>query len=419
MSRTSPAPGAWIALSLLLTINLFNYIDRYVLSAVMPRIGAQFFRPDDPKISEKLGYLSSAFLVSYMCISPLFGWLGDRKPRWKLVGIGVILWSLASGASGAAGFFLIMLITRMFVGVGEAAYGPVAPTIISDLYPVTSRGKVLAWFYSAMPVGAALGFAIGSHVATSSLGWRWAFYLVVPPGLLLGGLCFFMPEPARGLPRAGHRHVPRVGQYLTLLKNPSYVIDTIGGIALTFSIGGIAFWMPTYLQQERLVPEKTSGDVFGAIIVVAGLVATLLGGWVGDRLRSRVKGSYFVVSAAGMFLGFPFFLLFLYVRFPFAWVCLFLAIFFLFFNTGPSNTILANVTSSSIRATAFALNIFIIHLLGDVISPPIIGWIRDRHHGEFKPAFQFVSIMMLVGGLAWLCGARYLDRDTIAAEAAG
>ncbi len=409
--RTVPSRGAWIALALLLAINLFNYIDRYVLGAVLHRIGGEFFNPTDPTANTKLGYLTSAFLVSYMCVSPLFGWLGDRAPRWRLIGIGVIIWSLASGASGLAGFYMMMLLTRVFVGIGEAAYGPVAPTIISDLYPVASRGKVLSLFYAAIPVGSALGYVLGLNLAASRLGWRWAFFLVVPPGILLGLLCFFMPEPPRGRSRAGNPHA-RIADYFKLLRIPSYVIDTIGATAMTFAIGGIAVWMPFYLIEERHLSEQLVGNAFGGIVVVAGLAATLAGGWVGDALRSRVKGSYFVVSGAGMLMGFPFFLLILVTPFPLAWVFLFLAVFFLFFNTGPSNAILANVTPSSIRATAFALNIFVIHLFGDVTSPPIIGWIRDRNHGEFKQAFGLVSAMMVLGGLVWLWGARYLERDT-------
>src|SRR2546423_12584493 len=176
-----------LAVALLLCINLFNYIDRYVLAAVEPDIGAEFFgmKRDDPATLEKTGSLATAFLISYMLTAPLFGWLADRISRWLLVGISVILWSLATGASGLAGTFAILLITRLFVGVGEAGYGPAAPTIISDLYPIERRGAVLAWFYMAIPVGSALGYAWGG-LFDAWHGWRWAFYAVVPPGIVLG-----------------------------------------------------------------------------------------------------------------------------------------------------------------------------------------------------------------------------------------
>ena len=172
-------------MGLLLLINLFNYIDRYVLAAVVPDVQRELLPANDANADFKMGLLSTAFLVVYMLGSPVFGVLADRTSRWRLIAIGVTLWSLASGASGLATGFAMLLITRCFVGVGEAAYGPVAPTVISDLYPVSRRGQVLSWFYVAIPVGSALGYALGGQVA-AMVNWRWAFYLVVAPGVLLG-----------------------------------------------------------------------------------------------------------------------------------------------------------------------------------------------------------------------------------------
>src|SRR5438874_9578370 len=171
--RLRSARSARFALALLLAINLFNYIDRYVLAAVEPEIGHEFFSlaPDDPATLEKTGSLATAFLISYMLTAPLFGWLADRMSRWILIGISVMLWSLASGASGLAATFLMLLITRLFVGIGEAGYGPAAPTIIADLYPIQRRGALLAWFYLAIPVGSALGYVIGWYLGVK-LGWR-------------------------------------------------------------------------------------------------------------------------------------------------------------------------------------------------------------------------------------------------------
>src|SRR5262249_37308944 len=152
--------------------------------------------------------------------------------------------------SGLATTFTMLLLTRCFVGVGEAAYGPVAPAVISDFYPVRVRGQVLAWFYMAIPVGSALGFVLGEQVA-GALGWRWAFYVVVIPGILLGFWAFFMREPGRGradLAEAGEKTKVEWSQYLVLLQTPSYVLNTLGMAAMTFAIGGIGFWMPDYVS---------------------------------------------------------------------------------------------------------------------------------------------------------------------------
>src|SRR5438874_619391 len=231
-ARTTAFPGARAALVLLLLINLFNYIDRQVLAAVVDPLKQTFFGASGGATGSEtldslqawcrdhlgfkpelalIGVLNMAFMVTYMAGAPLFGRLAERYSRWVLVGVGVGLWSLASGASGLAGTFFALLLTRCFVGIGEAAYGPVAPALICDFYPIKIRGQVLAWFYMAIPVGSALGYVLGGSIAHSSIdelgarwlgvhaeSWRWAFYLVVLPGLVLGTCSFIMREPPRG-----------------------------------------------------------------------------------------------------------------------------------------------------------------------------------------------------------------------------
>jgi MFS family permease len=416
-AETGPSqvlPGARKALALLLAINLFNYIDRYILAAVLPKI-RETMLGGDANADQKLGWLATAFLLSYMIASPIFGWLADRFSRWFLVGCGVILWSIASGESGRADVFIVLLITRMFVGVGEAAYGPAAPTIISDLYPVEKRGQVMSWFYMAIPVGSAIGYGWGGLWAETH--WRWAFYSVVIPGLLLGVLCFLMPDPRKQAAIKVEKRRAKFSDYLALLKTKSYVLNCLGMAALTFAIGGISHWMPTYVADFRKAGSLDKVNmIFGGITVVAGISATLLGGIVGDRLRGRVRGAYFIVSAVGLAMCFPLFLLMLITPFPFAWVFVFLAEFFLFFNTGPSNTALANVSHPSVRASAFAMNILFIHALGDAISPPIIGGLTDKFGGNMNVGFAVVGAMMVLGAIFWWIGARYLDEDTKRAE---
>lgn len=509
------APGAGRALALLLAINLFNYIDRQVLSAVLPKLelDATLFDPADPNLKFKLGSLTTAFLVTYMLASPVFGRLGDTWSRWGLVGIGVILWSLASGGSGLATGFWILLFTRCLVGIGEAAYGPVAPAMLSDLYPERRRGRILAWFYLAIPVGSALGFVIGGAVADTAWGWRGAFQVVVLPGLVLGAICFFMreyrpvvpqPTPPASIPAAGEpagaeaalradyadptpEPRPGWGSILRELRGiRSFVLCCAGMTCSTFVLGGVAAWAPYYiferearfqvtpeaidrlrelqttagtpvvppavvdklgglvgpevlttselkakLEASDLTPAERAqyqsqvfdavthpesitlggiGTTFGGIVVVSGLIATLFGGWLGDKLRDRVRGSYFQVCGWGALIAFPAFVGMLYVPFPYAWGLLFVTVFFLFINTGPANTILANVTRSRIRASAFAVNILVIHLFGDAISPPLIGLVADR--SSLTTALLGVSVFILAAGVLWNLGARYLDEET-------
>ena len=405
--------GARSALFLLLAINLFNYIDRQILAALEPDIRATFFAADDVHAMTMTGLLGDAFFVTYMVSAPILGLLADRISRWMIVGSAVVLWSLASGGSGLAATFALLFATRVFVGIGEGGYGPAAPTILADLYPIETRGRVMAVFYAAIPVGSALGYVIGGLIGVH-LGWRWAFYLVAPPGLLLGLLCFWRRDPRLGkLQPKGESARRTVRDYLRLFRTRSYLINCVAQTLMTFVTGGLGFWASAYLRYRHQSPD-VGMTIFGLITVVAGLVSTLLGGVVADRLRSRFAGSYFWVSGIGMLIACPFFVATLYTPFPAAWIPMFVAIFFLFLNTGPSNTALANVSLPAVRATAFAVNILIIHALGDVQAFWLLGYIGG--HSNMHVAFLFVSGIIFLSGVVWLTGVKYLPADTAAVE---
>ncbi len=391
---------------LLVLLNLFNYMDRYNLPPVLKPIEAEF-----SITSAQSGFLATGFLLVYMITAPLFGWMADRYSRWALVGVGMLIQSLGTLGSGMAGTFAMLLIARCVVGIGDAAYGPAAPTIISDLYPVEKRGRKLAWFYAAIPVGSALGYAIGGLMQSITSTWRWGFFSLVPPMILLGIICLMIRDRRNGVQTQNQKpQKVKIADYLALIKNRSYVLNCIGMTAMTFAVGGISYWMPYYLEEARGISKEASSMIFGGIVVLAGLSATLLGGYVGDRLKSRYSGSYFLVSGIGLLVAVPLVGLMLITPFPACWVVIFFAVFALFVNTGPSNAILANVTAPGLRASAFALNIFVIHALGDAVSPPIIGKIKDTW--SFNASFGLICVMMLIGGVVWIFGAPFLKADT-------
>ena len=261
-------PGARRALALLLTLNLFCYLDRYILAAVEPEIRAAFFAPDDPNALAKTGSLATVFLLSYMVLSPVFGWMADRSSRWRIIAFGAALWSVATAGSGWAPVFGILLASRILVGVGEAAYGPAAPTILADLFPPARRGVIMAWFFAAIPVGSALGYLFGGTVG-SAFGWRAPFHFAAVPGLVLAGLCLLMKDRRP----AAHAATSRAtwADYRGLFRIPSYVLNVAAQTAMTFAIGGISFWAPAYFFRERGQADLAQVNlIFGGITAVAG-----------------------------------------------------------------------------------------------------------------------------------------------------
>jgi MFS family permease len=399
---------ARLALALLFGVNFLNYIDRYVVSAVVPLIQKDFGLKDT-----QLGLVGSMFMLAYMVASPFAGVMADRWPRRYFVGGGVLVWSMATVASGLASGYRQLLTARSFIGIGEAGFGGVAPTLISDLFPKEKRGRMLSYFYVAIPVGSALGFLLGGYMGQHH-GWRSAFYLAGAPGIALGVLSFWMKEPARGagdgVVSAEHRF--EIGALRALFSNRSFLATTLGMSAMTFALGGMAYWMPSFYSRMRGLPLDEANTWFGGITVVAGLVGTFLGGWLGDRLLKITPKAYLLVSGAGMLAAVPVTYVALTatdksVYFP----AVLIAEILLFLNTGPANAVLVNVALPEIRATSIAFAIFFYHLLGDVPSPILIGVLSDRT-GSLQTALMLVSAAMAVSGAFYLWGTRTLGEDT-------
>jgi MFS transporter, Spinster family, sphingosine-1-phosphate transporter len=399
------------ALGLLLTVNLLNYIDRQVLFAVFPLIKLDLHISDT-----ELGFLGSAFMLSYMMLAPLFGWLGDHWSRVKLASGGLVIWSLATALAGFAPGYKTLLAARATVGVGEASFGTVSPGLISDFFTKEQRGQILSWFYVAIPVGSAFGYLLGG-VLGQRFGWHAAFLMVGIPGLILAIPVALLRTPARGgddTPTKVREEKSSVG-YGVLFKNRSFVCNTAAMTAMTFAIGGLAQWMPTFLYRMHAMNVEKGNTMFGATTVLAGILGTLAGGWLGDRWQKKSDQGYLHVSGWGFLIGTPFAAWAILA--PSLTACMaaiFVAEFFLFLNTGPLNTVLINVSPPAMRAMAFAVNIFFIHALGDAVSPSILGWLSDNW-GLRSALLVTPFAMALAGLLCFLCG-RYVKHDMAQAE---
>jgi multidrug resistance protein len=397
-------------LLILTALNFFNYIDRSILFAVQPLVQHEFHLSD-----KQVGMLSSAFFIFYMLAAPFIGPLADRWPRKLIIVVGSIVWSGATLLTALTHDYQTLFIRHIIVGVGEATFVTVTPSYIADLFPEHKRGRMLAVFYLAIPVGTACGYLLGGWLGPTH-GWRMPFYVAAAPGILLAIAMMFMQEPDRGRTDTLAITAER-STFIGLFRNKAFWTASLGMAFLTFALGGLQVWMPTFLNRLRGVSLQDAGYVFGGITVVAGIFATLLGGWLGDHYLRRTNKAYYLVSAIGMLIGLPTMAAAIYLIGTPMYVSMFLAEFFLLLNTGPLNAAIVNSVSASIRGTAIAVNLLTIHLLGDAFSPTLIGWVSDRTSLQTGCATTIVAIALSAAVL--LYGMRFAPSTPAPAAIAG
>jgi MFS family permease len=398
-----PKPYPRLLLAVLTGLNILNYIDRNVLFAVQSDVKKEFLVSD-----AKIGVLTSAFFFTYMFAAPVVGWMGDRFPRKNIVVVGIFIWSGFTFLTWFVHDYNQLLFRHAIVGIGEASYATIAPTLIADSFPPLKRGRMLSIFFLGLPVGSAAGYFVGGYLAHYFGGWRAPFMAAGIPGFVLALLLWFLPEPPRG---QHEEHIPVDVRTLLLglARNGAFLTATFGMAMYTFAVGGMQVWIPTFLQRLRGLDVKTANIDFSYIVIINGIGATLLGGWLGDRLLKRYFGAYYTFSGIAMLIAVPFMVAAIYTRGRLMFPAIFAAVFFILIGTGPTNAALVNSVSASIRSTALAVNVFVIHLLGDAFSPTLIGRISDKT-GSLQIAFWVAFAAAGISGLILLYGAKFAPR---------
>lgn len=409
-------------LALLTGLNLLNYLDRLVVSAVLPKIKASVEKGGLGLSDFEAGLLATVFLVGYFLTSPIFGALGDRMARKWLIGAGIAVWSLGTAASGYATSLFTLVLARVVVGVGEASYATLAPTIIDDITPAEKKGRALSIFYVATPVGAALGYLVGGFVE-ARWGWRAAFLVAGGPGIFLSLVCLLIAEP----PRSQTTERPDVKRDIgKLLRIPLYRQAVFGYCALTAAIGAFSYWAPDFLYRRYALDLKVANFRFGIITVVAGALATFAGGRWADRVRARAEKETAAppadvvdstavhttavdqttirgllhICAIGSLAGTPLVVAaFLSPSSTLFFVFVFLAIVALFLSTSPINAAVLRSVPPELRASAMAITIFAIHVLGDLWSPPLVGLLAD--HLPVQLAMMALPFAIALSAFLW------------------
>lgn len=398
-TRSRNAAGATLALVLLTALNFVNYIDRYILPGVQEQIKGEFHLTD-----EHIGTLTFWFMLAYIATSPFTGWLGDRFPRKPMIVIAALFWSGINFFTATVNSYDSLNMRHAALGIGEASFGIFAPALLSDFYPPEQRNRVLTIFNVAIPVGAALGYLVGGYVG-EHYGWRHAFIVSAIPGAIIALLILFlMKEPLRAEAPQEKSKLEK-GTILELLKNPAYLTAILGYAAVTFSLGGISWWMPSFLQRVQGYTQSRAAFLMGAITVATGLLGTIVGGVIAQRWSKRTSKALYYVPAISAALAVP----------P-ALVCFFgpqsatipalaLAVFLIFLGTGPVNAATMNAVRADVRATAMAGQLLVIHALGDAISPRIIGAISDR--STLNLGLGSTLITMLMAAVIFYIGSRF------------
>lgn len=449
---------SYYALAILSLVNFLNYIDRQVLPAVAP---SMLKDPELKLTHAELGYIEAALLLSFTVLAPLFGRLGDRRSRTKLMATAAVIWSLATGLSGIidrlgflpasvqlyvplfnftlvmSGAALALCFVRAVVGVGESSYSTITPSLIADYFPPRKRATALGVFQAAIPMGFALGFVIGGVLA-HFFGWRMAFMIVGLPGLVAAVAVWRLSEPVRG---ATDEPVPVSSALEEMAESPAetsqalahkdvseswlrtiwrilttrdWLLSTAGYTALTFALGAFATWGTVLLVEDKRMSETGAAITLGIVTLLGGAAGTFGGGWLADRIAARRHNAYFLVCAVSTLLGiFPAFVVLASNN---AWVYLpavFLAVMLLFVSNAPFHAILVNSVPTLVRATAVALNIVIIHSCGDAISRAAVGVLADSlKDGRLR------WLSLLAGLLRIDAGNQFLSAALLVAPAA-
>ena len=424
----------YLGLTFLTGLNLFNYLDRYVLPAVLSPL-----QKDLHLSAGDAGWANTAFMLGYFVTSPFFGYLGDRFPRKWLIAFGIFVWSLGTTLTAFSTGFALLLAFRVLVGLGEASYATLSPAWLSDLFPPARRNNALTIFYVAIPVGSALGFIIGGlvlgHAESSPLlnalkgfctrfggaagvgegNWRPAFLLAGAPGLLLALGLLFLREPARGETEDGDpsqayadHHKPTLRDIANLFRLADFNLVLVGYTAYTFALAAFGFWAAKFLNQVHEVKYEDADHFFGLTLVVTGLVATMAGGFAATAWQRRFRAGYSTLLALSVLLSVPVAATaFLTKDTRWSEVCLAGAMFLLFLPTGPINTLIVESVPVMLRASAMALSIFVIHLFGDLWSPLIVGKLADAWsvagHPEtgLKSAVLILPAVLLIAAAFW------------------
>ena len=401
-------------------INFLNYMDRYVAAVASPLIQKEFGLSN-----ADIGLLASAFLLVYAVAALPFGYWADRGVRRTVVGIGVTIWSLATLFTGFARNFVQLFLSRAILGIGEAGYYPAGTSLLSDYFPKDQRARVMSIWGVGSTIGIAVGFAGGGYIA-DKFGWRNAFFFAAAPGILFALLAFGLREPLRGSveergPAVKQTSDAGVRAFLNLMRIPTLRATILAQTVLYFVLASNAFWLPTLLVRRFDLSVSQAGLFAGVVLVLGGLIGTLAGGWIADRMARKNPAAHLQVGIVGFLIGAVFIVISLLAPLNIGPIPIFVPAFLitviaLYLNAGPFTAVAQNVVSPALRASSVTMLLFVAHVFGDSHSTFDVGLLADRL-GSLQAALLITSpTLLIVAAIIAATGLRSVKPDVQAME---
>lgn len=409
------ASGALWALGVIFAANFLNYTDRQLVSALENQLTEAL-----NLTRTQFGLLWTLFTVGYMICAVPIGLLADRYSRTRLFAACIVVWSVATIASGWAPSRQVLYVARVFIGVGEAGCLVIGPSLISDFFARVVRGRALSVFYLGMPLGGTAAFILAGLLL--DFGWRNLFYMAGVPGFLIAALVWVMPDPPRGASEGAHHGMQAGGvrQYLQLLKTRTLLLIILAQAFAVFILVPLIHFGVKFFEDARGMEPKQARIALGLIALVAGALGNSFSGVVGDRLYRRLSGAYALMAGVSFLLGWPCLMLGFHAESRYVFLpAITCGAFFIFLCMPAVNTQIANVTSPAQRATAWALAVFVLHLLGDTAAPPLFGKVEEYLIDQGiaaalarQQAFTLFSFSLVLAGLCCLLAAYTAKLDT-------
>jgi MFS family permease len=381
---------------------LLDAFDRWLLPAVLAPLSQELEMTEN-----QAGWLTTVLLVSFAIWSPVAGYLADRLRRPRLLAVGIAVWSLATVGTGLASSYNQIQLARVLVGIGGSTFAVTGLTMLMDLFPRGIRARVISAYFLAMPLGAALGLSLGSALAQVA-AWQTAFLIAGAPGVILALIALFLPDPVRGvsegIDEARLRWHERVGpsqeDYIDLMVNSSYTYSVFGLAFSMFAIGGLVYWLPSFLMVVKDVPAARVSLWLSLAVPAAIMLGMAIGGWLADVTLRVNPRALFLVPAVSVLGSIAILLLAIYGRSEGLVVLgIFVATALMFVNTSPCYAIIANVVLPNMRGVACAVALAAVHLLGDIWSPALMGWVASTFGEADSMATPFGHALAAIGAL--------------------